>query len=162
MRLDHVALEGLLGAGGDRGSALEGRAGPGGFDPGGGGGSRRPGAIGPDEARQLQRQARERRTEAEALRRELQGMGVDVADLDQLIRDLRTLDDSRVYTDFDEISRLQSQLVEGVRRFEFNLRRELGAGEADPLFLSSSDEAPREYRKLIEDYYRALAREKKK
>ncbi len=150
------------GAGGERGSALEGRSGPGGFDPGGGGGSRRPGEIGPDDARQLQRQARERRSEAEALRRELQAMGVEASDLDQLIRDLRALDDSRVYTDFDEISRLQSALVEGFRRFEFNLRRELGGGEADPLFLSNSDEAPREYRKLIEDYYRALAREKKK
>jgi hypothetical protein len=29
-------------------------------------------------------------------------------------------------------------------------------------FLSGSDAAPREYRKLIEEYYRQLAREKKK
>jgi hypothetical protein len=129
---------------------------------GGGGGARRPGEFGPDDARQFQREARERRTEAQDLRRELQALGVDVNELDQLIRDLRALDRERLYTDLDEITRLQSQLVEGFRRFEFDLRRELGAAGAEQLFLSGSDAAPPEYRKLIEEYYRALAREKRK
>ena len=55
----------------------------------------------------------------------------------------------------------RSQLVEGFRRFEFDLRRLLGAQAADQLFLSGSDDAPAGYRKAIENYYRALAREKK-
>lgn len=133
-------------------------------DRAGGYGSRRPGDYGtwPDDWRQFQREARERRTEAQDLRRELQALGVDLTELDQLIRDLRALDRERLYTDLDEITRLQSQLVEGFRRFEFDLRRELGAAGAEQLFLSGSDAAPREYRKLIEEYYRQLAREKKR
>jgi hypothetical protein len=96
------------------------------------------------------------------LRRDLQALGVDVKDLDAVIGALAALDSTRVYTDADEITRLRGQLSESLRRFEFALRRELGAGAADQLFLSGADEAPEAYRKMIEDYYRALARDKKK
>ena len=65
-------------------------------------------------------------------------------------------------TDVAGTAQLQGQLVQGLRRFEFNLRRKLGASTAEQLFLSGSDDAPAEYRKLIEDYYRALAKEKKR
>jgi hypothetical protein len=114
------------------------------------------------DPRQFQREARERRSEAEALRRELQALGVDARDLDALINTMRALDSARVYTDFDEATRLQGQLVEGFRRFEFNLRRRLGAAGADQLLLSGSDDTPAAYRKLVEDYYRALAKDRKK
>jgi hypothetical protein len=127
----------------------------------GGGGSARPG-LGPEDARQFQREARQRREEAQGLRGDLRALGLDVAELDRLIRELRALDSTRVYSDFDEITGLQAQLVEGFRRFEFDLRRKLGEPGAGQLLLAGPDEAPREYRKQIEEYYRALAREKKK
>jgi hypothetical protein len=114
------------------------------------------------DPRQFQREARERRTEAEALRRELQALGVDAGDLDALINNMRALDNARVYTDFDEAARLQTQLAEGFRRFEFDLRRKLGAAGADQLLLGGSDDTPAAYKKLVEDYYRALAKERKK
>jgi hypothetical protein len=118
--------------------------------------------AGSADARQLQREVQERRAEAQALRRDLQAMGLDVSDLDALIRDLRAFDNARPYGDLEETARLQSALVNGFRRFEFDLRRTLGDSRADELLLSGSDEVPAEYRKLIEEYYRALAREKKK
>jgi len=114
------------------------------------------------DPRQFQREGRERRTEAEALRRELQALGVDARELDALINNMRALDNARVYTDFDEAARLQTQLVEGFRRFEFDLRRRLGAAGADQLLLGGSDDTPAAYKKLVEDYYRALAKDRKK
>ena len=114
------------------------------------------------DPRQFQREARERRTEAEALRRELQALGVDAGELDALINNMRALDNARVYTDVDEAARLQTQVAEGFRRFEFDLRRKLGAAGADQMLLGGSDDTPAAYKKLVEDYYRALAKERKK
>jgi hypothetical protein len=114
------------------------------------------------DPRQFQREARERRTEAEALRRELQALGVDPRELDALIGTMRALDNARVYTDLDEVARLQTQVAEGFRRFEFDLRRKLGAAGADQLLLGGSDDTPAAYRKIVEEYYRSLAREGKK
>ena len=114
------------------------------------------------DPRQFQREARERRTEAEALRRELQALGVDARELDALINNMRALDSARVYTDLDEAARLQTQVAEGFRRFEFDLRRKLGAAGADQLLLGGSDDTPAAYKKLVEDYYRALAKDRKK
>jgi hypothetical protein len=120
------------------------------------------GNIAAFDPRQLQREARERRTEAQALRRDLQALGVDVKDLDAVISTLAALDSARVYTDADEVTRLRDQLAQTMQRFQFNLRRELGAADVEQLLLSGSDAAPEAYRKQIEEYYRALAREKKK
>ena len=110
------------------------------------------------EPRQFQREARERRTEAEALRRELQALGVDARELDALISNMRALDSARVYTNLDEAARLQTQLAEGFRRFEFDLRRKLGEAGANQLLLGGSDDTPAAYKKLVEDYYRARRR----
>jgi hypothetical protein len=126
----------------------------------GGGGNGRPGPLDPEQARQLRREARERGAEAEQLRRSLQGLGVDPRDLDRLIRELRALDTDRVYQDPVGLARLQAQLLEGFRRFEFDLRRKFDAG--GEVLLSGAEDVPPEYRALVEEYYRSLAREKKK
>ena len=57
---------------------------------------------------------------------------------------------------------VQTQVAEGFRRFEFDLRRKLGAAGADQMLLGGSDDTPAAYKKLVEDYYRALAKERKK
>ena len=92
------------------------------------------------DPRQFQREARERRTEAEALRRELQALGVDAGDLDALINNMRALDNARVYTDFDEAARLQTQVAEGFRRFEFDLAPQARRGRRE-------SDAPRRIRR---------------
>jgi hypothetical protein len=89
-------------------------------------------------------------------------MGVDAGELDALISRMRGMESGRALSDPDEAARLQGLLVEGFRRFEFDLRRRLGVTSAEQLFLSGTDDAPAAYRKAIEEYYRALAREKKK
>jgi len=125
------------------------------------GGDARPGSFSPDDIRQFQREARERQGEAQALRRDLQRLGVSVKDLDELIRGLRDLDSARAYNDPAGLARLQAQLAEGFRRFEFDLRRKLDQAGSQ-LLLAGPDQAPAEYRKAIEEYYRSLARSRKK
>jgi hypothetical protein len=120
------------------------------------------GMGGPIDPRQFQREARERRTEAQGLRRDLQALGVDVKDLDAVIGALAALDSTRVYADSAEIERLQRTLADTLQKFQFSLRRDLGAADAEQLLLTGPESAPEAYRKQIEEYYRSLGRNRKK
>ncbi|MGH7573683.1 MAG: hypothetical protein ACREM1_00930, partial [Longimicrobiales bacterium] len=130
---------------------------PGGvYIPGGSGDAR--GAIAPSEARQFRREVRERLAEAERLRDQLARDGQDVSQLDAAIRDMRRLDDDRIYGMPLDLDRLQASVVDGLKQFEYMLRRELQGDVEDNPFLSNSDEVPEGYRALVEEYYRALSR----
>ncbi|CAN5773824.1 hypothetical protein BH23GEM9_BH23GEM9_37580 [soil metagenome] len=122
------------------------------------------GAVGvtPEQARQFRGEVRERLAEAQALRQELARSGRDVAELDNVIRGLRSLEGGGVWDNASEVQRLQAALVDGVKQFEFGLRRDLLGSERDRLFLSGTDEVPEGFRKLVEEYYRALARERQR
>jgi hypothetical protein len=91
----------------------------------------------------------------------LQGQPVDARELENILRGLRALDDDRVYQDVAELQRLQSQVAEGLKRFEFNLRRraELKGNE---VFLSGAEDVPEEFRKLVDEYYKSLSKAPKK
>lgn len=106
----------------------------------------------------MRREARERAGDAEALRRELAGAGVETGDLDDVVRALRALDDQRIYGDLSELARLQGQLVEASKRFEYALRRELDPSMGDRPRLTGTEEIPEGYRRWVEEYYRALSR----
>ena len=58
-----------------------------------------------------------------------------------------------------ELARLQAAVSDGLRRFEFGLRRKI-EGEIGDVLLSGSDEVPAEFKSLVEEYYRSLARQK--
>ena len=60
-----------------------------------------------------------------------------------------------------DIAALQAAVVDGLKTYEFTLRRMVLGAEKDRLFLSGSDDVPEGYRKLVEEYYRMLAREKR-
>jgi hypothetical protein len=53
--------------------------------------------------------------------------------------------------------RLQTLVTEGLKRFEYDLRRKVG-DDADRALVTGSDEVPPEFRKLVEEYYRSLSR----
>ena len=115
------------------------------------------GRLSPEDIRQLQAEMRQWSGEAQDLRGALQGQNVDPRDLDEILRAFRQLQDGRVYQDVSQLQRLQSFVAEGLKRFEFNLRRQVDAGDAG-VVLSGSDGVPEEFRKLVEQYYRALSR----
>jgi hypothetical protein len=87
----------------------------------------------------------------------LQGQGIDPRALDDVLRNLRALDDDRVYKDASELARLQEAVAEGMKRFEFNLRRQAEM-KGSEVFLSGADNVPEEYRKLVEQYYKSLSK----
>jgi hypothetical protein len=62
-----------------------------------------------------------------------------------------------VYQNVSELQRLQSTIAEGLKRFEFGLRRRVDADE-NSIVLTGSDEVPEEFRRLVQEYYRSLAR----
>jgi hypothetical protein len=95
--------------------------------------------------------------EARELRDDLTAEDIDPRELDEILSALRELDDPRVYQDVAELQRLQSIVAEGLKRFEFGLRRQTEAGD-DTIVLSGSDEVPEEFRTLVQEYYRSLAR----
>jgi len=113
--------------------------------------------LSPEDIRQLRGEVREWTGEAQQLRRDLTAENIDPRELDEILRALRQLDDPRVYQDVSELQRLQSVVAEGLKRFEFGLRRQADVNQ-NAIVLSGSDEVPEEFRKLVQEYYRSLAR----
>jgi len=77
--------------------------------------------------------------------------------VEEIMRRLRELDSERVYQDVEELARLQTFVAEGLKRFEYALRRKVG-DETDRALVSGSEEVPAEFKALVEEYYRLLAR----
>ena len=95
--------------------------------------------------------------DAEQLRRLVQGQKLDARQLDEVLRGLRALQDDRVYQNVEELQRLQSQVTENMKRFEFGLRRRAEGANAQPV-LSGADEVPEQFRKMVEQYYKSLSK----
>jgi hypothetical protein len=68
------------------------------------------------------------------------------------------LDREDVYLDLAELAQLQSQIVEGLKQLEFGLRRELEEEDQDLVFISGSDDVPRGFEDVVDEYFKALAR----
>jgi len=110
-----------------------------------------------EDIRQLRGEARQWTNEAGELRGDLAAENIAPRELDEILDALQQLDDPRVYQDVSELQRLQSVVAEGLKRFEFGLRRQSEA-DANTIVLSGSDEVPEEFRQLVQEYYRSLAR----
>lgn len=124
----------------------------------GGWGSRRPwGEFNPSDVRQFRDEARRFAAEGRQLRDMLREQNIDARELEEILRRLRELEDSRVYKDVEELLRLQSFVAEGMKRFEYTLRRKAGE-EENRAIVTGADEVPQEFRKLVEEYYRSLSR----
>ena len=124
---------------------------------GGGWGWGRDWRLTDEDIRQLRGEVRQWTGEARELRNDLTAEDIDPRELDEILNALRELDDPRVYQDVAELQRLQSLVAEGLKRFEFGLRRQAEAGD-NTIVLSGSDEVPEEFRTLVQEYYRSLAR----
>ena len=156
--------QGQQGPGGQQGGGnQEGRMGggdtTGGYRDGAGGwGSRRPnGEFNPEDVRQFRDEARRFVAEGRQLRDFFRQQNLDARELEEILRKLRELEDSRSYKDVNELLALQSFVSEGIKRVEYTLRRKLGE-ETDRALVTGADEVPQEFRKLVEEYYRSLSR----
>ncbi len=122
---------------------------------GGGGGEGR-------EARQLRRELDRRVEDAEALRRELTGIGASgdrgSDRLGEVVDALRGLTPERLTGDPRGMEILEAEVLDTLRQLEFELRRALTGGSGADVLTGSDDRAPDAYRDMVEEYFRALSR----
>ena len=140
------------------GSQSEGSAGQESAEGQGGGGG---GAEG-REARQLRRELDRRVQDAEALRRELTGIGASgdrgSDRLGEVVDALRGLTPERLTGDPRGMEILEAEVLDTLRQLEFELRRALAGGSGADVLTGSDDRAPEAYRDMVEEYFRALSR----
>ena len=113
--------------------------------------------AGPAGERQLRRELRERASQLRELRQQLQRQGVDVAPLDAIMRQLGRLDNQRGLATPQGLDQLEQAIVQGLKDYEFSLRRQLLGEDPRPAALEAGEAVPLEYRALVEEYYRRLA-----
>jgi hypothetical protein len=110
-----------------------------------------------EDIRQLTRELRERAEQADTLSIQLRAAGQDAADA-QAIRDaIRRLEERGVWSDPAQAAAMQAAVLESLKRLEFSLRREVEGAPEERATLQGSDDVPDGYRKLVEQYYKALA-----
>ena len=94
--------------------------------------------------------------EAEALRKDLRQQGADVSALDRAIEAMRSVasktDDAKAASD------LRAQVIDGLKAYEFALRKALGEGENGRVMSGRTGDVPPAFRAYVEEYYRAIAK----
>ena len=118
------------------------------------------GRLPTNEAAQFSREMRLRRETAEGLRRDAAQQGLDTGDLDRAIEAMRQLENGRTFNDPKALEQLQGQALEKLKDFEFALLRSTGMGTDGRPAAGARAAVPAEYRALIDEYYRQLARRK--
>jgi hypothetical protein len=81
-----------------------------------------------------------------------------VSDLNRLIEQLRQIESARAFNDPEELSRLRSSVVQGVKEFEFSLRRAVVGVEADRPALGGNENVPAGYRDMVNEYFKSLSK----
>jgi hypothetical protein len=123
-----------------------------------GGGGNWDGAWDGDWSEQQRQYAAEygrRVEEAEDLRNRLAEEGQQVTDLDAILDAMREWQFDGTPRGIDE---LRDDVIEGLKLYEYALRRLAEADGGSRPALTDSDEVPEGYRKLVEEYFRALGR----
>jgi len=110
-----------------------------------------------EQARQFRRELAERANDVQALRQALQQAGVNAQDLDEVVRRLRQLDSENAFGDPLGVQELTTAALEKLKKFEFDLRKKLDQS-SNALFLNGNEEIPANFRNLVEEYYRSLAK----
>ena len=105
-----------------------------------------------EDVRQFRGEVQRWTREAEQLRRMLQGEKIDPKEIDAMLRNLRQLNDDRVYKDVEELARLQAQVTDSAKRLEYDLRRKVEGTDAPAAALGlrrSAREVPQERRAVL-------------
>ena len=125
---------------------------------GGGMGSAGPGAQAGGDGRQFSREMAERVADARALRDELGRQGIDVAPLDRAMQGMRNAGRDGAFDDGANAAALRARIIEGLKAYEFALRRALGEANGGTVLLGRTGEVPARFRSQVEEYYKAIAR----
>ncbi len=117
-----------------------------------------PRALSPEEIRQFRSEFGQRSEQARGLRDELRQAGRPVEELQAVLDAMARLEREGTYDNPAQVAGLQAEILELLKQLEFGLRREVEGDAQRRATLTGSDEVPEGYRKLVEEYYRALAR----
>jgi len=71
---------------------------------------------------------------------------------------MEALGDPEIYGDLPQVALLQEQIRESLKRVEFQIRREVEGEGSGRAALGGSDEVPTGFRRMVEEYFRNLAR----
>ena len=107
---------------------------------------------------QYGRELRERLSDAQALRRDLQRQGLDTRELDRAITGMQSLSNDRLLADERTAADLRAQTLEHLKAFEFALRKKLGDSDENRVLLGRAGDVPASFKQYVEEYYRSLAK----
>ncbi len=112
--------------------------------------------------RQLGRELERRLAEAEGLRqalgREGNGGPLGPERLDGALQALRGLSPGDLLGDPRAVERLESEVLDALREFEFDLRRLVSGETETDAIATGAERAPEGYEEMVEAYFRALGR----
>ena len=115
-------------------------------------------AFSPEEIRQFAREFAQRLSQARDLQEALSEAGESSPELEEAIDALQALQDPDSYGDLPQVAALQQQLEENVKRLEFLLRRDVEGEPEGRAALTGTEDVPEGFRRLVEEYFRNLAR----
>jgi hypothetical protein len=113
------------------------------------------------DARQFGREVGVRREAAEALRDGLRRDGVQTGELDKAIEQMKRLEGA-VTGDPKGLDQLQSEVIEGLKQFEFSLFKQVGASSAKQPATGMRAQTPAEYNALVDEYFKSISTLNKK
>src|SRR6185437_1248891 len=129
--------------------------------PGGGNGTVAQGGVGgnrlsQNDVRQFSSEMQQRIRDAQALRGDLARQGTDVSALDRAIDEMRALAAPENLRDDKSGGQLRGQVIDGLKAYEFALRRSLDAKENGQVLAGRSGDVPAAFRAYVEEYYRSI------
>jgi hypothetical protein len=124
-------------------------------------GDSRPSMGGQADPRQLQRELDQRLADAQELRRMLERGSPEARDLEQILQQLQKLTTNQRYNNPEGIAYLK-QAIDRLHEVELALARDLTRLiQSDKFFYAEDSEVPASYKKLVDEYYKALAKGKR-
>jgi hypothetical protein len=113
-----------------------------------------------EEERQLGREFEQRLADARDLRRLLDRGSTQMENLDKVIESLRRAGDYQDYRNPEQIERLKTA-IDSMRKVEFDLARDLDRlNRSEKYFFSEDNKVPAGYQKLVDEYYKSIAKGK--
>lgn len=115
------------------------------------------------DPRSIGRELSERRRELKDIQKSLAGADrPDLArDASRMLRHLNRMNAEKLLEDPEELTRLRSQIIQGLQQLELEISRALAESGEGQLRLAGPDEVPPQYRSRVDEYYKDLATRKK-
>ncbi|PYV38486.1 MAG: hypothetical protein DMG06_25565 [Acidobacteria bacterium] len=120
-----------------------------------------PGRLTPEQMRQFEKEYQLRLKEAQEIGRNLTGQPDLATQLKNMVERMKQMSSMKFLLDERELERLRNNVIEGFRQLELDLSKNLQhLITKENLHLAKDEEIPEAYRKQVEDYYKALSRQR--